>query len=143
VYSDLHAMFSPMTRGDLMKSTTRENGAFQWTGWVVGSASLLLLISAGLELFVQRTLGHSSVATVTLDLFLAFWTYVPGPRPLVFPLRGVARAVASCTGDTSGHEPMYPYRTEEPRPRKARAGSSSIPRARGRYWCSDPIDQGR
>src|SRR2546422_9174781 len=67
-----------MTRGELMNSKTRENGAFQRTGWVVGSASLLLLISAGLELFVQQTLGHSSVGTVILALFLAFWSYVLG-----------------------------------------------------------------
>jgi hypothetical protein len=73
-----------MTRGDLMKSTTRENGTFQWTGWVVGSASLLLLLSDGLELFVQRTLGHSTVATVILELLLAFWSYVLGLGLLSF-----------------------------------------------------------
>jgi hypothetical protein len=70
--------------GDLMNSTTRENGVFQRTGWVVGSASLLLLISAGLELFVQQTLGHNSVATVILALFLALWSYVLGLGVLLF-----------------------------------------------------------
>ena len=84
MFSDLHAMSSRMTRGDLMKSTTRENGAFQWTAWVVGSASLLLLLSAGLELFVQRTLGQSSVAIVILNLFLALWSYVLGLGLLFF-----------------------------------------------------------
>ena len=67
-----------------MDSKTRGNGAFQWTVWVVGSASLLFLISAGLELFVQRTLGHSSVGTVILDLFLAFWSYALGLGLLFF-----------------------------------------------------------
>lgn len=67
-----------------MNSKTRENGAFQWTVWVVGGASLLFFISAGLELFVQRTLGHSSVAIVILDLFLAFWSYVLGLGLLLF-----------------------------------------------------------
>ena len=65
-------------QGDLMHSKTRENGEFQWAGWVVGGASLLLLISAGLELFVQQTLGHNDVATVILALYLALWSYVLG-----------------------------------------------------------------
>jgi hypothetical protein len=78
LYSVPHAMFTPITSGDLMNSKTRENGEFQWTGWGVGGASLLLLISAGLELFVQQTLGHNSVATVILALFLALWSYVLG-----------------------------------------------------------------
>ena len=73
-----HAIFTPMVSGDLMNSKTRENGEFQRTGWIVGSASLLLLISAGLELFVQQTLGHNSVATVILALLLALWSYVLG-----------------------------------------------------------------
>jgi hypothetical protein len=59
-----------------MTSKTRGKSKFQGTGWVVGSVSLVLLISAGLELFVQQTLGHHSVATVILALFLAFWSYV-------------------------------------------------------------------
>ncbi len=67
-----------MTRGELMNSKTHGNAVFQGIGWVVGSASLLLLISAGLELFVQQTLGHNSVATVILALYLAFWSYVLG-----------------------------------------------------------------
>jgi hypothetical protein len=78
LYSVPHAIFTPMISGDLMNSKTRENGEFQRTGWIVGSASLLLLISAGLELFVQQTLGHNSVATVILALFLALWSYVLG-----------------------------------------------------------------
>ena len=70
--------------GALMNGKTTENGEFQKTGWVVGSASLLLLISAGLELFVQQTLGHNSVATVVLALFLALWSYVLGLGVLLF-----------------------------------------------------------
>ena len=61
-----------------MNSKTRENGEFKGMGWVVGSASLLLLLSAGLELFVQQTLEHNSVATVLLALYLALWSYVLG-----------------------------------------------------------------
>jgi hypothetical protein len=67
-----------------MNSKTRENGEFQWTGWVVGGASLLLLLSDGLELFVQQTLGHYSMATFILALFLAFWSYVLGLGVLLF-----------------------------------------------------------
>jgi hypothetical protein len=67
-----------------MNSKTRENGEFQWTRWVVGGASLLLLLSAGLELFVQQTLGHHSVATVILALYLAFWANVLGLGVLLF-----------------------------------------------------------
>ena len=73
-----------MTRGELMNSKTQGNAVFQGIGWVVGSASLLLLISAGLELFVQETFGHSSVGTVILALFLAFWSYVLGLSVLLF-----------------------------------------------------------
>jgi hypothetical protein len=78
LYSVPHAILTPMISGDLMNSKTREIGEFQRTGWIIGSASLLLLISAGLELFVQQTLGHNSVATVILALLLALWSYVLG-----------------------------------------------------------------
>ncbi len=68
-----------------MNSKTRENGVFQRMGRVVGSVSLLLLISAGgLELFAQQTLGQVSVATILLTLFLAFWSYVLGLVGLLF-----------------------------------------------------------
>lgn len=69
------------SRGDFMNN---KNGKLSWTGWVVGGASLLLLFSAGLELFVQQTLGHNSVATVILALSLAFWSSVLGLGVLVF-----------------------------------------------------------
>ena len=73
-----------MTSGDHMKSKTREHGEFKWTGWVVGGASMLLLLSAGLELFVQQTLGDHSVASVILALYLAFWSDVLGLGILLF-----------------------------------------------------------
>jgi hypothetical protein len=60
-----------------------KNGKLSWTGWIVGGASLLLLFSAGLELFVQQTLEHDSVATVILALSLAFWSSVLGLGVLV------------------------------------------------------------
>jgi hypothetical protein len=69
------------SRGDFMNS---KNGKFSWTGWVVGGASLLLLLSADLELFIQETLGHHSVATVILAHYLAFWSYVLGLGILLF-----------------------------------------------------------
>jgi hypothetical protein len=67
-----------------MNSKTQGNAVFQWMGWVAGIASLLLLISVGLELFVQQTLGYSSAGTVILALFLAFWSYVLGLGVLLF-----------------------------------------------------------
>jgi len=70
--------------GDLMNTKTRENRKFPWMGWVGGGVSLLLLLSAGLELFVQQTLGDHSVATVILALYLAFWSDVLGLGVLVF-----------------------------------------------------------
>lgn len=79
--------FTPITRGDLMNSKIQENKAFRRTGWVVGSAGLLLLISAGLEQFVRQTLLHDG-ATVLLALFLAFWSYVFGLGLLLFLLVG-------------------------------------------------------
>ena len=60
-----------------------KNGKFSWTGWVVG-AGLLLLLSADLELFVQQTLGHYSVATVILAHYLAVWSYALGLGVLLF-----------------------------------------------------------
>ena len=84
LYSVPHAILTPMISSDLMNSKTRENGEFQRTGWIIGSASLLLLISAGLELFVQQTLGHNSVATILLALYLATWSYLLGLVGLLF-----------------------------------------------------------
>ena len=56
---------------------------FQRSRWVVGSISLLLLISAGLALFAQYALGQASVATILLALYLASLLYVVGLAGLV------------------------------------------------------------
>jgi hypothetical protein len=70
--------------GDLMNRKTRENGVFQGMGWMVGTVSLLFLISAGLELFVRQTFRQASVATILLALSLARWSYVLGSGGLIF-----------------------------------------------------------
>ena len=61
-----------------------KNGKISWMGWVAGGAGLLLLLGADLELFVQQTLGHHSVATVILAHYLAFWSYLIGLVVLLF-----------------------------------------------------------
>jgi hypothetical protein len=61
-----------------------KNGKFSWTEWVVGSASLLLLLSAGVELVVRQTLAHQSVAAVILAHYMAFWSYILGLGVLLF-----------------------------------------------------------
>jgi hypothetical protein len=70
--------------GDLMNRKTRENGLFQGMGWMIGTVSLLFLISAGLELFVRQTFRQASVATILLALSLARWSYVLGSGGLIF-----------------------------------------------------------
>lgn len=67
-----------------MNSKTRGNGPFQGMGWVVVSVSMLLIISAALELFAQQALERASLATVVLALFLAFWSYILGVACLLF-----------------------------------------------------------
>lgn len=57
---------------------------FQGMGWIIGSVSMLFIISAGLELFAQQALRQASVATLLLALYLASWTYVLGLVGLVF-----------------------------------------------------------
>jgi len=60
------------------------NVGFQRSRWVVGSISLLLLISAvALTLFTQHALGQASAATILLALYLAAWSYVLGLLGLV------------------------------------------------------------
>ena len=66
-----------------MNSKTRGNGGFQGMGWVGGSAVALLLISAGLTLFVGQAVGQASVATILLALYLASLSYVLGLVGLV------------------------------------------------------------
>lgn len=67
-----------------MNRKTRENGVFQGMGWMIGSVSMLFLISAGLELFVRQTFRQASVATILLALSLARWSYVLGSGGLIF-----------------------------------------------------------
>ena len=70
-----------------MNSKTRGNGVFQEIGWVIGSVSLVLIISAGLALAAQQVLGQevseASVAALLLTLYLASWLYVLGIVGLV------------------------------------------------------------
>lgn len=76
-----------MTRGDLMNRKTRGNGVFQGIGWVVGSVSLLLIISDGLALAARQALrqevSEAGVAALLLALYLASWLYVLGIVGLV------------------------------------------------------------
>lgn len=76
--------FSSMISGDLMNTKTRGNDVFQRMGRVVGGASLLLLISAGLEFFGQHPSNGTSIAGVLLALFLALWLYLLGLGVLLF-----------------------------------------------------------
>lgn len=73
-----------MSCDDPMNRKTQDNSAFQGMRWVTGSACLLLLISVGLEVFAQQTFRTSSVATIILELFLAFWSYVLGIGLVLF-----------------------------------------------------------
>ena len=66
-----------------MTNKSPGNVGFQRSRWVVGSISLLLLISAGLALFAQYALGQASAATILLALYLASLLYVVGLAGLV------------------------------------------------------------
>ena len=46
--------------------------------WVVESAVALIIVGAGLNLFVMQTLGSFDAASVILALFLGFWAFVLG-----------------------------------------------------------------
>src|SRR5713226_6566253 len=70
--------------GDLMNCKTRGNGVFQGMGWMIGSVSMLFLISVGLELFVRQAFRQASIATILLALSLASWSYVLGLVGLIF-----------------------------------------------------------
>lgn len=47
------------------------------------SATALVVLGVGLQLFVTQTLGSLSVASVILALYVAFWAYVLGSLVLV------------------------------------------------------------
>jgi len=70
--------------GDLMNRKTRGKGVFQGMRWMIGSVSMLFIISAGLELFVRQAFRQASVATILLALSLASWSYVLGLVGLIF-----------------------------------------------------------
>ena len=67
-----------------MNSHTGRNGESHGMGWVGDSAVVLLLIGTGLAVFVQQTLGHVSLATTLLTLYLSSWAYVLGFLGLFF-----------------------------------------------------------
>lgn len=73
-----------MLRITPIKCTTQRNGRFQGIRWVAGNVSLLLLLTAGLQLFAHQTLRHSSAATIILALVLATWSYVLGLGLVLF-----------------------------------------------------------
>ena len=67
-----------------MYRKTRGNGVFQGMGWMIGSVSMLFLISVGLEVFVRQAFRQASIATILLALSLASWSYVLGLVGLIF-----------------------------------------------------------
>jgi hypothetical protein len=67
-----------------MNSKTRGNGVFQGMGWMIGSVSMLFLISVGLEVFVRQAFRQASFATILLALSLASWSYVQCLVGLIF-----------------------------------------------------------
>jgi hypothetical protein len=67
-----------------MKHKTWANRVLQTRGWIIGSAAVLLLLSAGgLTLLAQHAREQSDVVTVLLALHLAAWSYVLGIVGLV------------------------------------------------------------
>src|SRR5262245_59639471 len=68
-----------------MNSMTPGNEVFRGIRWLVGSAIVLLFISAGLTLLANQALGHADVSTVLLLFHFAAWSYVVGILGLVFP----------------------------------------------------------
>ncbi len=68
-----------------MANTTPGNRVLQGIGWVVGSVSLALLVSAvALALFARQTHGQVSAATIILALYLGSWSYILGLVGLFF-----------------------------------------------------------
>jgi hypothetical protein len=68
-----------MNSGDVMKRKTWANRVLQTRGWIIGSAAVLLLLSAGgLMLLAQHAREQANVVTALLALHLASWSYVLG-----------------------------------------------------------------
>jgi hypothetical protein len=62
-----------------MKRKTWANRVLETRRWVIGSAAVLLLLSAGgLTLLAQHAREQTNVVTVLLALHLASWSYVLG-----------------------------------------------------------------
>ena len=101
-----------------------KNGRSSWTRWIVGGAGLLLLLGADLELFVQQTLGHHSVATVILAHYLAVWSYVLGLGVLLFFAvwwlvewgRARVKQVAMSSDVSAGQRSQHPEKPESREP---------------------------
>lgn len=73
-----------MNSGDVMKRKMWVTRALRTRGWIIGSAAVLLLLSAGgLTLLAQHALEQGNVASVLLALHLASWSYVLGIVGLV------------------------------------------------------------
>jgi hypothetical protein len=68
-----------------MNGMTRGKGVFRGMGWLLGSAIVLLFLSAGLTLWGKRAMGHTSMANVLLLFYFASWSYVVGLLGLVLP----------------------------------------------------------
>jgi len=67
-----------------MKRKTWMDRVLQSREWVIGSAAVLLLLSAGgLTLWAQRAYEQGNVTGVLLALHLAFWSYGLGIAALV------------------------------------------------------------
>ena len=67
-----------------MNRKTRENVVFRGMGWMIGSVSILFLMSVGLELFVRQAFRQADFATILLALTLASWSFVLGLVGLIF-----------------------------------------------------------
>ena len=65
-------------RGDVMKSKVGRVRV-----WAAGIAGLFLLISVGLEVYVEQALGQASPITLLLTLYVASWAFVVGMVGLV------------------------------------------------------------
>ena len=74
---------------------------FNGIGWIGGSASMFLLISAGLEFFVRQTVDQTSFPTILELLYLAFWSYVIGIALLLLLPIGLVVGWLRARGDRS------------------------------------------
>jgi hypothetical protein len=66
-----------------MNRKAQENVVFRGMGWMIGTVSILFLMSAGLELFVRQAFRQADITTVLLALALAAWSSVLGIVGLV------------------------------------------------------------